>query len=116
MIPLLTDENVRASIIRALLQQRPELDLVRVDEVGLRSTDDPLILAWAAERGRVLLTHDRRTMTRHAYERVRNQQEMPGVIVLDDRVSPGDLVPEILRAVEHESPEQLRNRVLFVSG
>jgi predicted nuclease of predicted toxin-antitoxin system len=116
MIPLLTDENVRASIIRALLQSRPELDLVRVGEVGLRATEDPLILEWAAEHGRVLLTHDRQTMTHHAYQRIRDQQEMIGVIVLDDQASPGELVPEILRAVENSSLGHLRNRVLFLSG
>ncbi|PSQ95703.1 MAG: hypothetical protein BRD55_08680 [Bacteroidetes bacterium SW_9_63_38] len=114
MIPLLTDENVRASIIRALLQERPELDLVRVGEVGLRATEDPLILDWAAEHGCVLLTHDRQTMTDYAYQRMRNQQETPGVIVLDDQASPGDLVPDLLHAVEESSPEHLRNRVLFL--
>jgi len=106
MIPLLTDENVRASIIRALLQERPGLNLVRVDEVGLRATDDRKILAWAAERGRVLLTHDRKTITHHAYQRVRNHEEIAGVIVLDDRAPPDDLVPEILRALEGGPAEQ----------
>lgn len=114
MIPLLTDENVRGSIIRALLQHRPELDLLRVGEVGLRATEDPMILEWAAEHGRVLLTHDRQTMTYYAYQRMRSQQEMPGVIVLDDRASPGNLVPDILHAVEESSPDHLQNRVLFL--
>jgi predicted nuclease of predicted toxin-antitoxin system len=38
------------------------LDLVRVQEVGLRTADDPDILEWAAAQGRVLVTRDRDTM------------------------------------------------------
>jgi hypothetical protein len=37
------------------------LDVVRVQDVGLAETPDPVILAWAAGEERILLTHDRET-------------------------------------------------------
>ena len=44
---LLADENFRGAIVRGLLRQRPDLDLVRVPDIGLGEADDPMILAWA---------------------------------------------------------------------
>jgi predicted nuclease of predicted toxin-antitoxin system len=39
--------------------------------VRLADAGDPEVLAWAASEGRVVLTHDVRTMTRFAYDRGR---------------------------------------------
>lgn len=44
---------------------------MRVQDAGLSGSDDPTVLEWAAQEGRVLLTHDVATITHHAYERVR---------------------------------------------
>lgn len=43
------------------------------------ATDDPTVLAWAAEENRILLTHDVATMSRYAYDRVEVGLPMPGV-------------------------------------
>jgi hypothetical protein len=42
-----------------------------------------MVLEWAAQEGRVLLTHDVATITHHAYERVRAGKPMPGVFEVD---------------------------------
>jgi hypothetical protein len=44
---LLTDENFNGDIIRGLLLRQPDLDIVRVQEVGLAGQDGPEILARA---------------------------------------------------------------------
>lgn len=46
----------------------PSLDVVRVQDVGLIETDDPIILEWAAKDRRILLTHDASTVTMYAYD------------------------------------------------
>ena len=80
MLRLLADENLNNRIVRALRLREPSLDLVRVQDVGLRGADDPVVLDWAASEGRIVLTHDASTMTRYAYERVEAGNPMPGVI------------------------------------
>ena len=47
-------------LILPCLLWEPTLDIVRVQDVGLRTASDPDILAWAASEGRILLTHDRK--------------------------------------------------------
>jgi len=55
---LLSDENFNGAILRGLIRRLPKLDVVRVQDVGLRQTDDATILEWAANEDRILLTHD----------------------------------------------------------
>ena len=41
MLRLLADENFNGDIVRALLLRQPDLDIVRVQDVGLAGVDDP---------------------------------------------------------------------------
>lgn len=77
MLRLAVDENFNNDILRGLLRRKPELDIVRVQDVSLSGADDSTVLEWAARDRRVLLTHDVTTLTRHAYERIQAGQTMP---------------------------------------
>jgi len=66
VLKLVSDENFDGDILRGLYRRRPDLDVVRVQDVGLSATADPDVLAWAGIEGRVLLTHDRDTMPNFA--------------------------------------------------
>jgi predicted nuclease of predicted toxin-antitoxin system len=67
MLRFAADENFNNNIIRGLLRRQPELDIVRVQDVGLRGADDPTVLEWAAQEGRILLTHDVATITLNVF-------------------------------------------------
>jgi predicted nuclease of predicted toxin-antitoxin system len=58
MLRPLADENFNSDIVRGLLLRQPNLDIARVQDVGLAGADDPEVLAWAAENNRIVLTHD----------------------------------------------------------
>lgn len=79
MVLFCADENFNHDIVRGLLRRKPDLDIVSIQEVGLAGAYDRTVLDWAAQNERVLLTHDVTTITKWAYERVRNGQRMPGV-------------------------------------
>jgi len=49
----LSDENFSAEIVRVLIRRRPAINLVRVQDVGLKETDDRPILDWATKERRV---------------------------------------------------------------
>lgn len=96
MLRLLADENFNRDIVRGLLLRKPDLDLVRVQDVGLSGIEDPEVLAWAANNDRILLTHDRATMADFAFARVEAGELMPGVFLINDRMPIGSVVKEIL--------------------
>jgi hypothetical protein len=83
MLRFLTDEDFDGRLTSALLARVPGFDLVRAQDTGLTHTPDPDILAWAAGEGRIVLTHDRNTMTGFASTRASAGQPMPGLFVVD---------------------------------
>ena len=100
MPQLAVDENFNNDIVRGLLRRNPDIDIVRVQDVGLSGANDPTVLAWAADEGRVLLTHDVSTLTRYAYERVQAGQAMPGVFEISRNLAIGAAIEDILLIVE----------------
>lgn len=111
VIRLLTDENFDGDILRGLVRRMPALDVARVQDVGLAETPDPTILAWAADEGRVVLTHDFDTVAGFAYDRVRNGQAMPGIFLVSDRMLKGQAIDELLLAIECYTADDCKDMV-----
>ena len=80
-VRFLADENVDVDVVLGLKRRVDDVDIVRVQDVGLRTQDDPAILQWAADEGRVLVSHDLRTVPDFAFERVLAGLGMPGVFL-----------------------------------
>jgi len=95
MLSLLSDENFNGDIVRGLFLRQPNLDLLRVQDVGLREVDDPAILAWAASNERILLTHDRATMPDFAYDRLVRGEPMAGMFIVNDRMPIRQAIDEL---------------------
>ncbi len=100
MLRFAADENFNNDIVRGVLRRNPAVDMLRVQDADLSETDDPIILEWATQEGRVLLTHDVSTMTAYAYDRVRNGLPMPGVFEVSRKVPIGVAIDEILLLAE----------------
>ena len=114
MLRLLADENLNNDIVRGLLRRRPELDIVRVQDVGLSGAADPAVLAWAAQEERVLLTHDVSTMIYYAYERARAGQSMPGVFEVSRAVPIGRAIEDILLLAEYSLDGEWEGQVRYL--
>jgi predicted nuclease of predicted toxin-antitoxin system len=112
---LIADEDFDNDILRGLLRRHVEVDIVRVQDVGLSGSDDPTILAWAAQEGRVLLTHDVNTMPAHAYERMRTGESIAGVILVPQSISIGNAIEDILIIVMAAVPQEFENQVVYLS-
>ncbi len=81
--------------MRALVEQVPELDVVRLRDIGLAQATDRPVLEWAAGEARILLPHDRDTMPGYAYARVRAGLPMPGVIEVPAAMATGRLIHDL---------------------
>ena len=96
MIRFLTDENFNGAVTTGVRLRLPGVDLVRVQEVGLMGADDPNVLAWAAADGRIVLTHDVRTMSPLAWDRVARGEPMPGVIEVHNKLTVAAVIDELV--------------------
>jgi hypothetical protein len=100
MIKFLADENFNGVVLRGLLRRLPELDIIRVQDVGLSGASDTQVLAFAAEENRVILTHDVRTFSRFAYQRVALRQAMPGVFEVSQDIPASVAINELVLVAE----------------
>jgi hypothetical protein len=114
MLRFVADENFNNDIVRGARRRHPAIDIVRVQDEGLSGAEDPIVLAWAADAGRVVLTHDVSTMTRYAYDRVREGKPMPGVFEVTREVPIGVAIDEILLLAECSLPGEWEGQVRYL--
>lgn len=111
MIRFLTDEDFDGRIVRGLRRHFPAIDVLRIQDAGLRTFHDRFILDKAAEMNRVLLSHDIRTMYTYAFERVSKSLSMPGVILVDQDYPIRTAIQEIAVVAHCAGPEDLMDKV-----
>ena len=114
MLQLVADENFNNNIVRGVLRRKPDADIVRVQDVGLSGADDPRVLEWAAQQGRILLTHDVSTITRYAYERIEAGQEMPGVFEVSRTTPIGPVIEDIVLLLECSFEEEWAGQIIYL--
>lgn len=108
------DESLNERFVLALLRRLPDLDLLRVRDARRTGRTDADLLDGSAAEGRILLTPDARTVPPAAFSRVRAGPRMPGVIVIDDLAAARTVIDDVALLVEIGTPEDLRDRVVFV--
>jgi len=114
MVRFLADENFNNQIVRGILRQNPVIDIVRVQDAELLGADDPSVLAWAAEAGRIVLAHDVATMTTFAYQRLQAGLSMPGLFEVSRRVPVGLAIEEIILIAECSLEGEWEGQVRFL--
>jgi hypothetical protein len=112
MIRFFADEDFNGAITRGLV--RREIDVVRVQDLGLRGAADEQVLEWAADAGRIVLTHDRATLIATAYERVRRRETMLGVIAVSQSLGVGRGILDIELIALCSEAGEWRDRVVYV--
>ena len=105
------DADFNEEIVSGLLRRHPEIDFQTAEEGKIRGLPDPEVLTRAAEDGRLLVTHDRRTMPTHFADFIR-QQESPGVIIISQRVSVVRAIDELALVWEASRGEEWVNLIV----
>lgn len=114
MMRFLADENFDNRILRGLRRENAQVDVVRVQETALYQVDDPGVLEWAAQEGRIVLTHDVNTMPKYAYLRVTAGLPMPGVIAVHLGAGIAEVIEDILLILEAAGAEEFQNQVVYL--
>jgi hypothetical protein len=114
MLPLLIDENLNHRILRGLLRSLPHLNYLLATAAGLKGAEDPVLLDFAAKENRVLVSHDLRTIPKHAYERIRAGLPLPGVIAVPDELPIGKVVADLALIVECATQAEMESVVIYL--
>jgi hypothetical protein len=54
MLRFAADENLNYNIVRGLLRRKSDLNIIRIQDVGLSGKNDATVLEWAAQENRIL--------------------------------------------------------------
>ena len=112
---LLLDEDFNNDILRGLIRKKPDIDIVRVQDIPeIASRNDNQVLAWAAQENRVLFTHDANTMTSQAIARIDAGLPMPGIFVVSQFLSIGKVIEDMLLLIEDSHIGEWDNLVIFL--
>lgn len=114
MIKLLADENFNNIIFRGVLQRLPDLDFVRIQDVGLRTKGDPQILAFAASERRIVVSHDVRTMETFALSRLDAGFPMTGVFLIPRHTPFAEAIESLVVVAECSHQDEWTGLVQFL--
>jgi hypothetical protein len=66
------DADLNEDIVSGVQRRAPEIDFQTAGEAKLENLSGPAVLALATQEGRILVTHDRRTMPAHFGQFIKN--------------------------------------------
>lgn len=113
-VRFLADENFNRGVLVGVRRRVEGIDIVRVQDVGLRAADDPTVLQWAADEGRALVTHDIATIPDFAHQRVAAGLPMPGVFIVRSSLSMAVAIDELAMIAEASDASEWDRKVVYL--
>jgi len=107
------DADLNMVIVLAIARREPAIDFQTAQVAGLMGRTDPEVLAIAAADGRVLVTHDHKTMPRHFGDFIANNSS-PGLLVIPQHVTPNAAVEDLLLIWAATEAEEWTNRIWYL--
>jgi hypothetical protein len=92
----LADADLNEAIVTGVRERESALDFMTATEANLKGRGDPEVLEFAASQGRILVSHDTSTMPVHFSERVNSGAASPGVLLVRQRASVGQIVDALV--------------------
>lgn len=110
------DENVDKVYIRQFRQRNSNLMMWVVGDPGAppRGTLDPEILCWCEEYNFILVTNNRRSMPVHLAEHVAQGKNVPGIFILNDKLTIGQTIDELIIIAEASFESEYQNQIIHL--
>jgi len=119
-IKYLIDADLPRALFHGLVRRLPDLDVRRVQQVGLSSATDPEILAFGASEGRITISRDKSTMFDFAAERVKYGEPMPGLLLVRPNFARrqgsglGEVIDELVLIADCSDAEEWMGVIQFI--
>ncbi|NJR63066.1 MAG: DUF5615 family PIN-like protein [Cyanobacteria bacterium CRU_2_1] len=105
------DADLRQAIVTGALRRQPKLDFRSANEAELEGIKDSDVLAIAAQDGRVLVTHDRKTMPTEFGQFIALQTSS-GVLILSQNLPISEAIDAIILVWEASTAEEWINQIM----
>ena len=109
-VRFLADADLNENIVRGVKRKESTVDFATAAEGGLIDLPDSQVLDLAARLGRVLVSHDKRTMIDLFYRFI-EARDSPGILMLKQRCSYADAIESLLIVWGASEAEEWINRL-----
>ena len=109
-VRFLADSDLNQIIVKATLRREPTIDFQTAHAAGLSGLSDREVLALAASQGRILVTHDRKTMPQHFAAFIRSETSA-GVLLVPQKRPIASTVEELILIWAASEAEEWTNRI-----
>ena len=108
------DNDLKFGIVKAVRHFEPAIDFASAQEAGLQGVSDPDLLDRAANEGRVLVSHDRRTMLDHFRAHLAAGKTSPEVLVVSQGAPIGLVAESIVYVWSLSDPLELCDQAHYL--
>ena len=109
-VRFLADANFNQRIVAGLLLREPQVDFGLPQDPIPAGTKDPKVLELGATLGRIIVTHDIRTMPTHFHALV-SEQRCTGLILVPTRIAIADAIEDLLLIWQASEAEEWINQM-----
>ena len=107
------DAELKQAIVTGASRRKPNLDFQSANEAGFEGLRDPAVLAIAARDGRVLVTHDRKTMPTEFGQFILAQSSA-GVLIIPQNFPISEAIDALILVWEVTTAEEWINQITSV--
>ena len=104
------DADLKQAIVIATKRREPAIDFQTADEANLKAVEDPEVLLIAAREGRLLVSHDRRTMPHHFAQFIRTNVS-PGLLIASQHIPVAAVVENLVLIWTVTEAEEWTNQI-----
>ncbi len=104
------DADFNEDIVMGARRRAPEIDFQTASEAKLAGLSDAEVLAQCAREGRVLVSHDRRTMPKHFAEFIASETS-PGVFIVQRNTELRAAIEALILTWEASEAEEYVNSI-----
>ena len=109
------DNDLNQLIVAATYRKEPGIDFQTAQKAQRDNLDDKTVLQRTAAEGRILVTHDKRTMPRHLAAFLEEGNNSPGILVVIPQDAPLRSVVETLVLIWADNkPEDWQNAITII--
>ena len=104
------DSDLNQIIVKATLRLEPGIDFQTAHMAGLAGLDDPEVLKLTAQQGRILVSHDRKTMPKH-FEQFILTEKCPGILIVSQKLPIAQVAEDLFLIWLASEAEDWVNRI-----
>jgi hypothetical protein len=114
MVRFLADASLHHAIVTGCLRRESKVDFVSARTAKLQGMSDRDVLTLAAAQGRILVTHDFRTLPRHFAEFLATGATSSGVFLVKQQTPLAPVIDDLLLIWTASMPEDWKKRIVAI--